>query len=81
MDEEDQECRAGEESRNVQEEESEKTCQMVKKEKMRDPEPSRGRLEQTLKKDEPEPEKKSLSCVEGRGFVPEERGCKEKEED
>ena len=53
--EEDKECRAGEKAQKMPEEEGETTCQLVKKAETRDPEPSRGRLEQTLEKDEFEP--------------------------
>ena len=41
--------------------------QDVMEKKMRDPEPSRGRLEQTLKKDETEPEEEKGNVWRGSG--------------
>ena len=70
-----EEC-GGQKTEQIQEKEGEQTNQMVKKEKTRDPEPSRGRLEQTLKKDEFEPRQESLPCERSRGLSPEETQVK-----
>ena len=70
-----EEC-GSQKTEQVQEKECEKTNQEVKTEKTRDPEPTRGRLKQTLKKDEFEPRRESVPCERSRDLSPEETQVK-----